>query len=269
MNTVGLFTTFAPFPPTMASGLGRRCAIVAREKRLLVVDLDEDDENGATAHDIQRDVPGYRVLSLMIPQRSSHGHRSDDNNNNDKDHPHNHETEGFITSGSDDNNNYSSHNHSSNKIYALAAPNASHRVMLLEMRVPLPPAPSSYPTTYGRGNLTRSSGPSSSSGSPSPRRSNDGNSSGEVDVLEIAQLEGLSYDDEFTERLCEGDSDGDGGGGGGYVLVAALVGANRKAIYRVPLALPAGVGEDEGLADGRVYPAVRDWSSTVLYLGTR
>lgn len=54
MNTVGLFTTFAPFPPTV-SGLGwqRRCAIVTREKRLLIADLDEDDENAARIHDMQ------------------------------------------------------------------------------------------------------------------------------------------------------------------------------------------------------------------------
>ena len=106
--------------------------------------------------------------------------------------------------------------------YALAAPNASHRVVLLALQV-----------------------------DGAQMHNRDGSGSGKVGVCEIAHLEGLGYDDEFTERLCEGpgdddvgtdragrDEDEDGDGDGGYVLVAALVGANRKAIYRVPLTAP-------------------------------
>lgn len=170
------------------------------------------------------DVTGYRVLSLMIPQRISHRYRSDGDNSN-------YESEGVITSSRDTNSDNDIHN-KINKIYALAVPNASHRVVLLEMRVGI-------------------------------------NSSGEVAVREIAQLEGLGYDDEFTERLCEHEENGGGGGGGGgYVLVAALVGANRRAIYRVPLEVPlrAGAGADGSVsaAGGQAHPTGRDWSRTVM-----
>ncbi len=109
-----------------------------------------------------------------------------------------------------------------NRLYALAAPNASHRVVLLEMLVS--PTATAGPPGVGPG------------------------SGDEVGVREIAYLEGLSYGDEFTERLCEsGGEDGEGGAGGfgggdGYVLVAALVSANRRAIYRIPL---------KGAAQGR------------------
>ena len=110
------------------------------------------------------------------------------------------------------------------RFFALAAPNASHRVMLLELRV----------DGGGHENRNQHQGWGADGGN-------------KVKVREVAHLEGLGYDDEFTERLCEG-ADGDqdqdedeagGDGGGGYVLVAALVGANRKAIYRVPLAAPS------------------------------
>ncbi|RYP90937.1 hypothetical protein DL770_002942 [Monosporascus sp. CRB-9-2] len=197
MNTVGLFTTFAPFHHY--NDRMRRCAIVIREKRLLVADLEDP------AHDSQRDILGYRILSLM----ASSGRR-----------PHSQ------PSGSEDSNNhnYSSYNGSSSsnydhhhqraitsaarttttgelsaRLYALAAPNASHRIVLTEVRVP-------------------------------------SGGEGEVAVRELAHLEGLGHDDVFAERLCEPDADGDGAG---YVLVAALVGANRRAIYRVPLAVPS------------------------------
>ena len=130
--------------------------------------------------------------------------------------------------------------------YALAAPNASHRVVLLEMQV------------SGQGVGQNQTHHLDSSGR------------GKVAVREIAHLEGLGYGDEFTERLCEGDGvkgeDGDededkGEGAGGYVLVAALVGANRKAIYRVPLTAPRSqarrsqTAPTEGL-DERKYDAV-------------
>ena len=51
MNTVSLFTTFAPFR-RRAPG-PRRCAVVTREKRLLILDADGDD----TAQDIQVRIP--------------------------------------------------------------------------------------------------------------------------------------------------------------------------------------------------------------------
>ncbi|KAK0630326.1 hypothetical protein B0T17DRAFT_636267 [Bombardia bombarda] len=50
----------------------------------------------------------------------------------------------------------------------------------------------------------------------------------EVCMRELAQLPGLSYNDEFTERLSDGTDEK-------YVLIAALVAANRRAIYRVRL----------------------------------
>lgn len=187
----------------------------------------------------------------MIPQRS--GRRNENTTTNNNHHPYNYESDEVITSSTAANNNNNS------KIYALAAPNASHRVVLLEMRVPLMPFSS---TSTGLG---PSSGPGSSS-------------SDDVGIREIAHLEGLGYDDEFTERLCKHDDDDDddddddegrngegeeaegegdrgvgaggksGGGGGGYVLVAALVGANRRAIYRVPLAVPSRAGAGVGIS---------------------
>ena len=51
MNTVSLFTTFAPFRRRAPDH--RRCAVVTREKRLLILDADGDD----TAHDIQVSIP--------------------------------------------------------------------------------------------------------------------------------------------------------------------------------------------------------------------
>ena len=51
MNTVSLFTTFAPFRRRAPNH--RRCAVVTREKRLLILDADGDD----TAHDIQVSIP--------------------------------------------------------------------------------------------------------------------------------------------------------------------------------------------------------------------
>lgn len=205
----------------------------------------------------------------MIPQRS--GRRNENTTTNNNHHPYNYESDEVITSSTAAaaaNNN----NNNSSKIYALAVPNASHRVVLLEMRVPLMPFSS---TSTGLG---PSSGPGSSS-------------SDDVGIREIAHLEGLGYDDEFTERLCEHDDDdgdddnddegrngegeeaegegdrgvgaggknGGSGGGSGYVLVAALVGANRRAIYRVPLAVPsrAGVGVGISAVDRRTSSAGR------------
>lgn len=201
----------------------------------------------------------------MIPRRS--GRRNENTTTNNNHHPYNYESDEVITSSTAAaaaNNN----NNNSSKIYALAVPNASHRVVLLEMRVPLMPFSS---TSTGLG---PSSGPGSSS-------------SDDVGIREIAHLEGLGYDDEFTERLCEHDDDdnddegrngegeeaegegdrgvgaggknGGSGGGSGYVLVAALVGANRRAIYRVPLAVPsrAGVGVGISAVDRRTSSAGR------------
>ena len=157
----------------------------------------------------QRDIPGYRVLSLMIPQtpsRESPGHVANESTT--------------VTAPSKRHNTPADLDAAgeSYRFFALAAPNASHRMVLLEMRVD---ANQDQHQTWGV----------------------DGGN--KVKVREVAQLEGLGYDDEFTERLCEGADDGDRDededgeeGGEGYVLVAALVGANRKAIYRVPLAAP-------------------------------
>ncbi|RYP37068.1 hypothetical protein DL767_003131 [Monosporascus sp. MG133] len=203
MNTVGLFTTFTPFQHH--HDRMRRCAIVIREKRLLVADLEDP------AHDSQRDILGYRILSLMAssgrrPHSQSSG--SEDSNN------HNYSSSYNGSSSS----NYDHHHRRaitsaatttttrelSLRLYALAAPNASHRIVLIEVHVP-----------SGRAGV---------------------GGEGEVAVRELAHLEGLGHDDVFAERLCEPDADGDGAG---YVLVAALVGANRRAIYRVPLAVPS------------------------------
>ncbi|KAK3381856.1 hypothetical protein B0H63DRAFT_435372 [Podospora didyma] len=52
-----------------------------------------------------------------------------------------------------------------------------------------------------------------------------------VDIRELAQLPGLSHNDEFTVRLSDE-------AGEKYILVAALVGANRRAIYRARLSEP-------------------------------
>jgi len=79
-------------------------------------------------------------------------------------------------------------------MFALGRPSASHKMLLLEMTVPRPGAE-------------------------------------EVSVRELAQLPGLSYDDEFTVRLS-------GEQGEKYILVAALVGANQRAIYRIRLSGP-------------------------------
>ena len=114
-------------------------------------------------------------------------------------------------------------------------------------------------------------GPSSGPGS---------SSSDDVGIREIAHLEGLGYDDEDGDddnddegrngegEEAEGEGDrgvgaggknGGSGGGSGYVLVAALVGANRRAIYRVPLAVPsrAGVGVGISAVDRRTSSAGR------------
>ena len=55
-STVGLFTTFAPFPENAAT-----CALVTREKRLHIQDLKDDDSSPA----IHKDIKNYRVLKLM------------------------------------------------------------------------------------------------------------------------------------------------------------------------------------------------------------
>lgn len=72
----------------------------------------------------------------------------------------------------------------------------------------------------------------------------------ELAVRELAQLGDLGYDDEFTARLAErtsapttrhqgggdeGDQNDDDDDSGTYLLVAALVGRGRRAIYRVPI----------------------------------
>jgi len=51
---------------------------------------------------------------------------------------------------------------------------------------------------------------------------------GNISVREITNLPGLSYNDEFTQRISEET-------GEKFVLVAALVAPNRRAIYRVRL----------------------------------
>jgi hypothetical protein len=80
------------------------------------------------------------------------------------------------------------------KMFALGRPSASHRMLLLEMTVPRSTAE-------------------------------------EVSVRELAQLPGLSYNDEFTERVSDE-------AGEMYVLIAALAGANQHTIYRVRLPEP-------------------------------
>lgn len=80
----------------------------------------------------------------------------------------------------------------------------------------------------------------------------------ELVVRELAQLGDLGYDDEFTAQLAErtsapttrhqdvsdednhdddndNDDDDDDDDSGTYLLVAALVGRGRRAIYRVPI----------------------------------
>ncbi|RYP16515.1 hypothetical protein DL765_005076 [Monosporascus sp. GIB2] len=210
MNTVGLFTTFAPFHHH--HDRMRCCAIVIREKRLLVANLEDP------AHDSQRDILGYRVLSLMAPSgRRPHSESSANEHSN---------SHNYYSSYSDSNSSSYDHHHrgaitsaattattgeSSARLYALAAPNASHRIVLIEVHVP--------------------SGRAGAGGE------------GEVAVRELAHLEGLGHNDVFAERLCEPDADGEGEG---YVLVAALVGANRRAIYRVPLAVPSAGAANDG-----------------------
>ncbi|RYP62149.1 hypothetical protein DL769_007446 [Monosporascus sp. CRB-8-3] len=203
MNTVGLFTTFASFHHH--HDRMRCCAIVIREKRLLVANLENP------AHDSQRDIPGYRILSLMAPSgrrphsqssanedSNNHNYYSSYNGSSSSNYDHHHRR--AITSAA----TTTTTGEPSVRLYALAAPNASHRIVLIEVHI------------------------------TSSRASEGG--AGEVAVRELAHLEGLGHDDVFAERLCEPDADG---GDAGYVLVAALVGANRRAIYRVPLAVPS------------------------------
>ncbi|KAK3693402.1 hypothetical protein B0T22DRAFT_420686 [Podospora appendiculata] len=83
------------------------------------------------------------------------------------------------------------------KMYALGTSTASHKVLLLEIAVP----------TTRRG---------------------EGETEGGMGIREVAPLVGLSYNDEFVERLAEGP-----GRSEVYVLVAALVAQNRRAVYRV------------------------------------
>ncbi|KAK3335227.1 kinase-like domain-containing protein [Cercophora scortea] len=89
------------------------------------------------------------------------------------------------------------------KMYALGTSTASHKILLLEMTVPR------------RGDVETELGGGGVGG-----------------IREVAQLTGLSYNDEFVERLAEGKTTGEGEG---YVLVAALVAQNRRAVYRVGL----------------------------------
>ncbi|RYO89944.1 hypothetical protein DL766_007079 [Monosporascus sp. MC13-8B] len=210
MNTVGLFTTFAPFHHH--HNRMRCCAIVIREKRLLVANLEDP------AHDSQRDILGYRVLSLMAssgrrpPSQSSANEHSNNHNyyspysgssSSIYDHHHRRAITSAATTATTGEPNA--------RLYALAAPNASHRIVLIEVHVP-----------------------SSRAGA---------GGEGEVAVRELAHLEGLGHDDVFAVRVCEPDADGEGEG---YVLVAALVGANRRAIYRVPLAVPSAGAANGG-----------------------
>ncbi|RYP65150.1 hypothetical protein DL771_008428 [Monosporascus sp. 5C6A] len=203
ITTAGLFTTFAPFHHH--DDRMRRCAIVIREKRLLVANLEDP------AHDSQRDILGYRVLSLMAPSgRRLHSQSStseDSNNHNyyasydgssssNYDHHHRRAITSTATTATTGELNV--------RLYALATPNASHRIVLIEVHI--------LSSRAGAGG------------------------EGEVTVRELAHLEGLGHRDMFTERLCEPGADGEDVG---YVLVAALVGANRRAIYRVPLAVPS------------------------------
>lgn len=51
---------------------------------------------------------------------------------------------------------------------------------------------------------------------------------GDISVREICNLPGLSYDDELTQKISEER-------GEKFVLIAALVAPNRRAIYRVRL----------------------------------
>ncbi|KAL2816012.1 hypothetical protein BDW59DRAFT_177472 [Aspergillus cavernicola] len=77
------------------------------------------------------------------------------------------------------------------KMYALARASASSRLLLLQMTVP---------------------------------QSNDE----DISVRELAHLPGLSADDQFTERVWDGDMEK-------CVLIAALVNNSKRAIYRVRL----------------------------------
>lgn len=48
----------------------------------------------------------------------------------------------------------------------------------------------------------------------------------DIELRELAELPGLSYNDEICERLCDQGDDK-------FVLLAALMGANQQAIYRI------------------------------------
>ncbi len=78
------------------------------------------------------------------------------------------------------------------KMFALGTSSANHKMLLLELTM--------------------------------PRASTD-----KVSVTELTPLPGLSYEDEFAERL-SGEERGEK-----YVLIAALTGTNKRAIYRVRL----------------------------------
>ena len=79
------------------------------------------------------------------------------------------------------------------RLFAVGTISANHRMLLLDISIPRP-------------------------GESTP-----------ITVHELAQLPGLSYGDEFTERLSDEK-------GEKYVLIAALGGANRRTIYRVSIA---------------------------------
>lgn len=78
------------------------------------------------------------------------------------------------------------------KMFALGTPPASHKMLLLEMTI--------------------------------PRSGTD-----KIYAKELAQLPGLSCDDEFRGMLSDDKSEQR------HVLIATLAGANQCAIYRVPL----------------------------------
>lgn len=133
---VGFFTAFCPWPNNAA------CAVVTREKRIQFSSF-----IGAGTVDVQKDIPNYRILKLMMSSRDD-------------------------------------------RLFALGSTSAKHKILLLELKVP--------------------------------------QSGGDVTVMELAQLPGLSYGDDFAEMMSDEN-------GEKYFVIAALLGTNRRLVYGVSL----------------------------------
>ncbi|KAH7026591.1 kinase-like domain-containing protein [Microdochium trichocladiopsis] len=233
-NTVTLFTTFAVFHRP------RAVAIVSREKRLLVQQMTEigPSPHGTPNPDNQRPRPqGGGAQGLVPPSLSDR--RPSDQSSHSGNPPTLARALTSLTTGPPPQvyeiqreiSRYRIRrlimSFDDRKFYCIGTAIASHKLLVFSIDVP---------ATAGD----------------------------ELKVTELAQLGDLGYDDEFTAQLAERDSvaghalrpgeieddpngsddddegDGDGLESGTYLLVAALVGRGRRAIYRVPISTTIG-----------------------------